>query len=148
MRRGKRSGIYAIQCIDNDSWYVGQSVDMEKRWKEHLSELRKGIHRNGRLQNNYNKHGEQSLVFHNIESCEIKLLTQREQFWYDYFKDTLHRDMCNFGDFVDNPFSVRQPDAQLRREMTAAYSQWMKDNLDGSLSEFMAAFKLEQKGII
>jgi len=80
---------------------------MDRRKREHLRVLKHAKHTNGRLQNNYNKYGESSLVFYIVEYCNIDSLTHREQFYYDYFKDILHRDMCNFSDFVDQPTRIR-----------------------------------------
>lgn len=38
-------GIYAIFELGGDCLYVGQSRDIERRWKRHLSSLRSGRHR-------------------------------------------------------------------------------------------------------
>lgn len=51
-------GIYKIINKANGKYYVGSSVDVEKRWLyEHLPALRKGAHSLVHLQNAWNKYG-------------------------------------------------------------------------------------------
>lgn len=52
------SGIYKIVNHATGACYVGQSLRMKKRLKEHFRLLRRGIHSNPRLQKSYDKHGE------------------------------------------------------------------------------------------
>ena len=56
-------GIYGIWCEANEKWYVGQSVDVKKRWWAHADALRKGTHPNRYLQRVWAKHGGGSLLF-------------------------------------------------------------------------------------
>ena len=51
-------GIYKIENKVNGKVYIGQSIDIEKRWKSHISYLNKGIHRNKHLQSAWDKYGE------------------------------------------------------------------------------------------
>ena len=46
--------IYKITNITNGMVYVGQSVNIIKRWNEHKRNLRKGAHENKKLQNAWN----------------------------------------------------------------------------------------------
>ena len=39
-------GIYMIQNLVNFKIYIGQSVDIERRWGEHKYELNGGYHHN------------------------------------------------------------------------------------------------------
>lgn len=49
------SGIYKL-TFSTDLIYIGKSVDMEKRWDQHLKALNKGTHTK-RIQDAYNKYG-------------------------------------------------------------------------------------------
>lgn len=49
------SGIYKLTFADK-SIYIGKSVDMEKRWDQHLKAMRKGTH-TSRIQEAYDSHG-------------------------------------------------------------------------------------------
>ena len=46
MDKTKKSGIYCIENIVNHKKYIGQSIDVEERWKKHVSELKHGRHHN------------------------------------------------------------------------------------------------------
>ena len=63
-------GIYKIVCLGNNKIYIGKSVDIESRFKKHLSDLRLNKHHSIYLQNSYNKYGENSLVFDIVEECD------------------------------------------------------------------------------
>lgn len=73
------TGIYAITCVPTQKVYIGSSVDITRRWREHRRELRRGMHSNRHLQRAWAKHGELSFVFSIIESCDAKILVEREQ---------------------------------------------------------------------
>ena len=55
--------IYEIENISNNKKYIGCSKRPNKRFKEHKKELFKNNHPNERLQNSWNKHGENSFIF-------------------------------------------------------------------------------------
>lgn len=83
-------GVYEIKNLVSQKIYIGGSVDIYARWRLHLHELRHKKHRNRRLQNSFNKHGENVFVFKVIELCEPAVLTDREQFYLDTIKPYLH----------------------------------------------------------
>jgi group I intron endonuclease len=81
----KVSGIYMIQSISKpERVYIGSSVDIKNRWRQHLKTLRKGVQVNGRLQNHYNKYGIEDLTFSVVEQFEFtskEHLLSREQYY-------------------------------------------------------------------
>lgn len=83
------SGIYKIICLKNNKVYIGSSVNLRKRKISHLHELRLNKHSNKRLQNAYNKYGEESFCFEKVLECSPEeLLFFEEQMikQYDSFK--------------------------------------------------------------
>ena len=50
-------GIYCIHNTVNDKKYIGQSVDVERRFKEHKLQLNGNYHKNSHLQSAWNKYG-------------------------------------------------------------------------------------------
>jgi group I intron endonuclease len=83
----RNSGIYKIQSIIKpDRFYIGSAVNLHHRWICHLSDLRKGKHHSGKLQNHFNKYGEADLVFIIIEPCLPEFLIIREQFYINELK--------------------------------------------------------------
>lgn len=58
-----KAGIYRISCTANGKSYIGSSVNILERWREHISHLRAGAHHSIYLQRCYNKYGEDSIKF-------------------------------------------------------------------------------------
>ena len=73
------SGIYKITNIATGDFYIGQSINIEKRKIYHLWELHKNRHSNEYLQRAYNKYGKENFVFEIILYCEPFELTRYEQ---------------------------------------------------------------------
>jgi group I intron endonuclease len=78
-------GIYKIENKVNGKVYVGQSVNIESRWKAHKSELRRDTHYNTHLQKSWNKYGEDNFEFSVIEECLEQELDDKEIYWIDYY---------------------------------------------------------------
>ena len=64
------TGIYKITCKPNSKVYIGQSVDIKERWKDHIRRLKNNKHDNQHLQNAFNKYGIEAFTFEVIEECE------------------------------------------------------------------------------
>lgn len=63
--------IYQIECLPTHESYIGLTVDIKRRKADHYSALRKNRHENPKLQNAWNKYGEQEFHFRYWE-FEIK----------------------------------------------------------------------------
>ncbi len=80
--------IYKIICIVNNKCYIGQTIDYEKRRKEHIYELNKNIHSNAHLQNAWNKYGQENFTFEIIDYCYIfedKAIRDQEYNWKVFY---------------------------------------------------------------
>lgn len=76
-------GIYQIICTVTGKIYIGSSVNLRKRCRDHFVELRRNNHKNPKLQRAYSKYGEEFFVFIVIELVLIpEHLTAREQYWF------------------------------------------------------------------
>lgn len=60
--------IYRITNMMNDKYYIGSSQSFERRVWQHKNELKKGVHKNPKLQAAWNKYGEDAFVFEIIET--------------------------------------------------------------------------------
>jgi len=79
----KTSGIYMITCLDNHRFYIGSSINLYRRYKDHWRALNNHTHRNQHLQRAWDKYTESSFVFEILELIEPILIIEREQFWID-----------------------------------------------------------------
>jgi group I intron endonuclease len=66
----KISGVYLITHIESKKIYVGSSIDISRRWKEHINHLNLNKHENPKLQNAWNKYGEDAFRFEILEKVE------------------------------------------------------------------------------
>ncbi len=78
-----RSGIYKIENVLNDKFYIGSAIILNKRKNQHFYYLRKNKHPNVHLQRSFNKHEEKNFKFSIIELCDRKYLIEREQYYID-----------------------------------------------------------------
>ena len=63
-------GVYAIRCEPTGQVYVGASVNIVKRIREHFYRLEKGVHRNPRLQSAYKEYGKDSFSSKVLLYCD------------------------------------------------------------------------------
>lgn len=76
-------GIYALYWREQELIYIGQSVNIEKRFKEHLSSLKYGKHINYKVQNAYNLYGEPEQII--LEKTREEDLNKLEIIWMAEF---------------------------------------------------------------
>lgn len=77
----KICGIYKITNKINGKCYIGQSIDIIKRWKTEY----KWYQINKHLLAAFNKYGLENFNFEIIEECEPNLLNEREKFWISIY---------------------------------------------------------------
>lgn len=76
-------GIYALFWEEQDLVYVGQSQNIESRFREHISNLRKGTHTNYKVQEAFNKFKEPILVI--LEESSVDNLNDLEIYYTSEF---------------------------------------------------------------
>jgi group I intron endonuclease len=82
IRHGR--GVYLIRNTVNGKVYVGSTVDLRVRLVDHFWELAQGKHRNGHLQNAWNKYGKFAFEFEILEDIDVDdILALRiaEEYW-------------------------------------------------------------------
>lgn len=73
------TGVYEIVNTANGKRYVGASVNMPKRWREHRCGLRHRRHHAMVLQRAWDKYGEASFIFRPLLVCARHMLSFYEQ---------------------------------------------------------------------
>lgn len=93
------SRIYKITNIVNNQCYIGQAVNIKKRWREHRSDA---FNKNCK---DYNmviykairKHGLENFTFEILEECSQDLLNEKEVYWIAYFNSYYNGYNCTLG---------------------------------------------------
>ena len=79
-------GIYYIKNMINDKYYIGQSVDIKRRWIEERCQLNRDEDAwNTHLQASWKLYGKENFEFYVIEICPTEQLDEREQFWINFY---------------------------------------------------------------
>lgn len=74
----KICGIYCITNLKNGKRYIGQSINIKKRWYSHKYYLRRGQHTNKHLQRSFDKYGEKNFKLEILAECERSQLDKLE----------------------------------------------------------------------
>ena len=81
-----KTGIYKITNIDNNMCYVGQSVNIAERWKQHIKRaLGAEPLTQNKLYPAMAEDGVWNFTFEIVEVCEKAQLSEREQYWQKFF---------------------------------------------------------------
>lgn len=93
-------GIYMIKNLITNQLYIGQSVNIERRWGEHcnLKDMKYSY-----IERAIKKYGVKNFSLEVIEKVnDVSFLNEREQYWirfYNTYKDKNHYNLTPGGDF-------------------------------------------------
>jgi len=134
-------GIYCIENLINNKKYIGQSVNIERRWREHGGYLRRQDD-TPLLQNAWNKYGKNNFKFYVIELCDTNLLDEKEIFYIKEWKSHKSLDGYNlcwggeggalrgvFGE--DHPMFGTHRTEEEKQRMRKPRSEEAKKNMRG-----------------
>jgi group I intron endonuclease len=138
-------GIYKIVNKINGKVYIGQSINIEKRFYEHrrgLSKKKKYI--NIYLQRAWKKYGSENFDFKIIEECERNKLNERECFWISQYKNNcynieLNPNVTPFNDETKKKMSEKAKkkyETKNIRKMLKLSGFYRKENKDKQSSEY------------
>lgn len=86
-KNAERSGIYKITNLKNQMCYIGQSVNIKNRWRQHCKRgIRADNITNNRLYDAMWTEGLENFTFQVVEFCDKAKLTEREKFYIDFFQ--------------------------------------------------------------
>jgi group I intron endonuclease len=97
-------GIYKIKSLQTEKFYIGSSINIEKRFIRHIQQLKNKMHSNLNLQKLYDEYGEMDLHLEVLEILENKkFIFQIEQWYLDNLKPSLNINLnaCG-GDMISN----------------------------------------------
>lgn len=110
----RNAGIYQIENQINGKLYIGSAVRLQRRWLEHRSALRRNVHKSPKLQNAWNKYGEENFIFKPLLICAPSAVLMYEQRALD-----VYRPSYNTCPTAGNSSGVKHTEAT-RARMSAA----------------------------
>lgn len=82
-------GIYKIENLINGKVYIGQSVQLKKRWGVHKAKAKENKrHDDNHLYSAMKKYGIENFKYDVIEYCSVEELNDREIYWISYYDST------------------------------------------------------------
>ena len=78
--------IYQITNQMNGKCYIGSTLNLLRRQKQHITNLRRGQHCNSYLQMAFDKYGEHAFIFSILEETKSEILIEREQHYLNMLK--------------------------------------------------------------
>lgn len=123
----KTCGIYVITNQVNGKVYVGKSIDVPNRWRQHKWDLNKNKHGNAYLQNAWNKYGAENFSFELLEECEEEILHLKEMEWVCTFSTTNRELGYNIREEDENNKLSEETKAHLRASAYETYNRLVEE---------------------
>lgn len=82
----KQCGIYKLTCLITDKIYIGQSVDMRTRMKDHIKAGLSHSPASNKLYSEMQKYGCENFTFEILEIVSRDKLNKRESYWIDFYR--------------------------------------------------------------
>lgn len=122
----KVCGIYEIRNLVNNKVYIGSTINLQKRYNSHISQLKNQNHDNQHLQNSYNQYGIDKFEMKLLKTCdEISLLIE-EQFYLNLYwneqNKKFNENCFNIAKFSGNPMLGRHHDDSTKNAIKLANS--------------------------
>lgn len=135
--RGK-AGIYKIVNAINGKVYVGSSVNLYNRIKNHFITLNNKNHHNNHLQKAYNKYGEENFYFEIIEiviknennNIFKESILKIEQYWIDKLNACNEKYGYNLAPKASSLLGYKKTPEQIKRCVT--YGKFYGDGVSAS----------------
>ncbi len=116
-------GVYKLTFSGSDNFYIGSSLNIEKRMRAHRSECRRQKHSNTRFQRCWNKYGEFQLNV--LEVSDKGLVRDVEQKYIDLY---LNDNNClNLSRVAEHPGMVSQTEEARKKISENSTYRWTND---------------------
>jgi len=106
-------GIYLIRNIRNGKVYIGSSLHMKNRWRDHRYDLKRNNHDSLHLQASWNKYGRDNFEFSIVELCPEDSLLDKESYWIK-----LHNSIdssCGYNGIMPGDYHKSRPDILMKQ---------------------------------
>ena len=115
-------GIYRITNQINGEIYIGQSIDIQQRWKQHKQQA-KGTRSNNKLYQAMREYGIENFLFEIIEQCKFSQqeLDERQRYWIGYYNSYENGYNSTRGGQIEGSWAIYNPD-DIRKLWDQGYS--------------------------
>ena len=104
MNKEKIRGIYKITNLINNKVYIGESLDIYRRWDEHKEDLNNNSHHSYKLQKDWNKYGQDNFKFEIIEELDKNIANYIDQYVLIVYEDKYIKQY----DSINNGYNVEE----------------------------------------
>lgn len=133
-------GIYSIWNRLTDKQYIGSAVNLKNRKRQHLNDLRRGRHKNAKLQASWRRYGEGAFEFRVLELVtDRKLLIPREQSWLDTLFATGKQ--LNLSPIANSRLGMKHSDASKKKMSVSKSGSLMGPRSDETRAKISLALK-------
>ena len=123
-----KCGIYQITNKINNKKYIGQSIDIENRLKNHKRLLIQNKHTNIHLQYAWNKYGQNNFTFSIIKCCKKQYLNRFEKLFikiFNTYENGYNQTIGGESLFKkQNPFYQKKHDEKTRNIMSKNHADF------------------------
>ena len=86
--------IYKITNKKNGKVYIGQSIDIEKRWYKHKNAYKHEQNQNWLIYKAFIKYGLENFNFEIVEECSKEDLDKKEKYWIKKYHSYINDPKC------------------------------------------------------
>lgn len=130
-------GIYKITNKLNNKCYIGQSIDIERRWKEHIASIKSK--KQNQIYLAFRKYGLTNFSFEIIELCEEQDLDEKEMYWikyYDSYNNGYNMTIGGEGKRLDYDYITSQYKIYKTMQDTALHSNCSIQTVSNALKAY------------
>lgn len=140
-------GIYKI-TNPNGKIYIGQSIHIERRWKEYRKYQR--CDKQIKLYNSLNHYGVENHKFEIIEECDISLLNEREIYWGEVYNALHPKGLCLKLGNANGKVSeeTKQKISKANKGITGKYIRTNYIKIKTSKANSIDIFQFSKEGVL
>jgi len=112
----KQSGVYLIRNTVNGKVYVGSSINIAVRWRQHVNGLKACRHRSRHLQSAWDKYGEAAFAFSVLIICQAIDLLKHEQEQIDLYRAANRKHGYNTSPTAKNCLGCKRTSATKEKQ--------------------------------
>lgn len=132
------SGVYSIKNKITNKQYIGSTIDVQKRFSKHFSELFLYRHRNKKLQEDFNNYGYNSFECLLLEKCskdKQELLEKELEHQKSFILEELYNERVT-GIYIDPEYRKKLQNASKASHKTPEYREKMRKLKSNKVAQY------------